>query len=293
MKRLNLTCLWNRSKVVIALVVLGSTSQASDSLDSQIAAAFVKSSQGFSADEVIIRDDLREAFLAELAENGREVQSPSDERDYLLSLLRLRKTGKLTSRSTMRGESIDASVYPISEIAARVVMDRHRISTDAILADPVMRTELQQEAVKIAPHADAYTIRKAVLGLRKRRALKPELVLKVADWGRVIQTHSLSDLKSKLEQDAVSAGPGIYLFRVPSGYLYIGEAKNLAERLTTHLSESDRASLAAYLSGDKAEEVTVELHVFSTNSPAMKVTQRRAYESELIRSRQPKFNVRP
>jgi hypothetical protein len=39
--------------------------------------------------------------------------------------------------------------------------------------------------------------------------------------------------------------------------------------------------------------VTIELHIFPKTSPARKLTVRRAYESELIRSREPKFNVRP
>jgi hypothetical protein len=73
----------------------------------------------------------------------------------------------------------------------------------------------------------------------------------------------------------------------------VGEASNLAARLTEHVGGSDRESLADYLAGDEADQVTVELHIFPSTSPAKRVTVRRAYESELIRSRGPKFNVRP
>jgi excinuclease UvrABC nuclease subunit len=85
----------------------------------------------------------------------------------------------------------------------------------------------------------------------------------------------------------------VYLFRSASGYLYVGEAANLAARLQVHIEGSDQTSLAEYLANDDAEAISVELHIFPADSPASRVAVRRAYESELIRSRQPKFNIRP
>jgi len=162
-----------------------------------------------------------------------------------------------------------------------------------MLADPVFRREFQLAAELISPGVDPYSLRKSILGLRKKRSLRPELVLQVATWGRVVTTQSLAELRRDLESDEVPKQPGIYLFRNADGYLYIGEAADLSVRLTQHVIESDRPSLAEFLAGDDAKGVTVELHVFQSDSPAAKVTQRRAYESELIRSRNPKFNVRP
>ncbi len=217
---------------------------------------------------------------------------PEQERAALLRLLQLRKAGKLSSRATQQGTPVDDSILPVAEIAARVVTDRHRITSDTMLADPNYRRELQQEAVVISPGIDAYSVRKAVLSLRKKRALRPELVLKVADWDRELQTHSLDALRAALREGRVPEQPGIYLFRSGEGYLYIGEASDLSLRLRQHTTASDRKSLAEFLS-DNQSDVSVELHIFPIDSPARKVTVRCAYESELIRSRQPRFNVRP
>ncbi|EMI21777.1 excinuclease ABC subunit C [Rhodopirellula maiorica SM1] len=274
---------------ILGLVAVPATGH--DFSNAEIDAAFASASGGFSADEVMIQDSLRARFLSEL--NATETHSEHFERDALLALLQLRKSGDLTTKATRRGKPVDESIVPIAEIAARVVMDRHRISSDTLLADPAFRKELDHEAQKIASGTDTVAIRKAVLSLRKRRALKPELVLRVADWQRKIETYSLEKLQQSIASEEISDGPGVYLFRTAGGYLYIGEAKNLRLRLSGHLAASDRASLAEYLRSEASAGVTVELHVFPSDSPAKRVTVRRAYESELIRSRQPRLNVRP
>ncbi len=256
-------------------------------------AAFEQACDGYSTDEVLIRDDLRDEFLSRLSLDVGRPLSDAEQLDALLELLQLRKAGKMTVRSTRRGEAVEESIAPVAEIAARVVTDRHRISSDTMLADSAFRKELQREAELIRPGVDAYSVRKAVLSLRKKRALKPELVLQVADWQRTIETVSLEELKRRIRDGQISDGPGVYLFRSAGGYLYVGEASNLAARLTEHVGGSDRVSLAKYLAGDDGAGVSVEMHVFPATSPARKVIVRRAYESELIRSRDPKFNVRP
>ena len=87
--------------------------------------------------------------------------------------------------------------------------------------------------------------------------------------------------------------PGICILRDPTGYLYVGESSSLRFRVNHHLDHSDRKSLAHYLWSNGNQEITVELHVFPKDSPAKDKTKRRAYESELIRSRKPKFNLAP
>lgn len=258
--------------------------------DTRIVQAFRKTHQGYSSDEVILQDNLRIDFLRELNSTG----TPLGEREALLKLLQLRKAGKLTAKSTRRGPPIEAEISTIAEIATRVVTDRHEVSTDTLLVTPDLRNELLTEAKKLMPNADGYSIRKAALQLRKKRALRPELVLRVADWDRKVLTYSLGELKKQLHTKKISSGPGIYLFRhATDGYLYIGEAANLTTRLTQHLAESDRLKLAELLETSDPAFVTIELHVFPKESPAKSVRVRRAYESELIRSRKPKFNVRP
>ena len=242
---------------------------------SQFDAALSRSADGYSTDELLIREDLRALFLDELRRESQESNNPFDSIDETTIfkwLLRYRKAGKLSYRASKRGRSPDESIVPVAEIAARVVMDRHRITSDDMLMDAVLCRELQQEAEILMPGIDAYLVRKAILSLRKKRALKPELVLQVAQWGREVKTYTLSQLKDALRHDTIAKQPGVYLFRTPTGYLYIGEAANLATRLTQHTTSSDRRALADHLSVNSDEEVSVELHIFQSDSPAKNVT---------------------
>jgi len=261
--------------------------------DEAIVSAYESASGGFSADEIVINDELRATWLAAIDPNwvglGDDWQTQT-----LLRLLSLRKASKLSAITVKRGQPIDESISPIAEIAARGVLDVHPVSSDELLCDPRLRKQLQINAAKIAPEVDAYAVRKAVLRLRKTRQLRPELTLRVADWQRTIETLSLEDLELALKVPGrISRNAGVYLFRDSTGYLYIGEAINLYQRLTQHLNASDRRSLKAYLDSVAAGSVTIELHVFGPESPANELAIRRAYESELIRSREPRLNVRP
>ncbi len=257
--------------------------------DQQIRDAFTKVCDGYSSDEVMIRDDLRRAFVDELSVAGKISRTSQQQRDLFLRLLRLRKAGKLNTRATKRAGPVDDSVRPVAEMAARSVMDRHRVTTDQMLADPSLLDQLHDEAEKLSPGVDPYAVRKTILKLRKTRRLRPELVLQVADWDRDVRTLSWKELVT----EDLPESPGVYLFRDAEGYLYIGEAINLADRLRQHAEGSHNASLAAMLASQNADDVTLELHVFEKDSPAAKTAMRRAYESELIRSRHPKYNLRP
>jgi excinuclease UvrABC nuclease subunit len=134
-------------------------------------------------------------------------------------------------------------------------------------------------------------LRRAALALRKSRRLRPELVTRVAQWDRQVLAWDAARLRA--DTTLAPTGPGVYLFRDATGYLYIGEAANLRRRLAEHLDQSDRQSLAHYLSSQGIDQVTVEVHAFDPQSGAKSKELRRAYESELIRSRQPRFNVAP
>lgn len=271
---------------------------------SVIIEAFAKSSGGFSSDEVLLEDSRRKKFLAavakrlngggnasEVSENEAAELSKALEGQACAMLLKLRKAGKLTVKATKRGKSADPSVLPIAEIAARTISEKFDVSTDAIIADPKLREAFDVAARQVDPEVSLYDARKAALQLRKSRRLKPELVLRVADWEKDVQVHPLTFVRDNLKQ--VPTKPGIYLFRDATGYIYIGEAVNLRNRLTQHLTDSDRKSLARYIEDTAGEGLSIEWHAFPSDSPAKQVAVRRAYESELIRSRKPRLNVRP
>ena len=138
--------------------LFASTSAAQSFDAAAINHAFSVSCDGHSSDELLIRDDLRLRFLRALANDDVVAMPPDQERAALLRLLRLRKAGKLTSRATQHGSPVNDRILPVAEIAARVVTDRHRITSDTVLADPNFRGELQREAEMVSPSVDAYSV---------------------------------------------------------------------------------------------------------------------------------------
>lgn len=255
-----------------------------------VAAAFDSVHDGYSVDEVLLDDDLQ----AEFQRACRERLPNADPEECNWTLLNLRKAGRLEAKTTKtrdRDEQSQEAVRHIAEIAARTVQDRHRTSIDRVMARPQWRADFDAAAREISPEVDLYTVRRTAFQLRKTRELKPELITRLADWGREVQTYSLEELRERLE--LVPEQPGVYLFRDVTGYIYIGEAADLRKRLGQHLEQSDRQSLASYLSERNAESITIELHTFAPDSRIKELAVRRAYESELIRSRKPRFNIRP
>ena len=208
------------------------------------------------------------------------------------ALINLRKAGKLSEIKTTGQNRSDATPFrPLAEIAARQLQDRYGVSTDQIMTSPELRTEFDNAAKQVDEQADLYAVRKAAFQLRKTRLLKPELITRIADWGRKVTVRSAAEFKQDL--NSIPEVPGIYVFSDSTGYLYVGESDNLRHRLTEHLDESDRRSLANYLAKQGCENITLELHTFEAGSRIEELAVRRAYESELIRSRNPRFNIRP
>ncbi len=209
------------------------------------------------------------------------------------TMLNLRKAGRLGGEVTRQRRARHDEYRHAAEIAARAMEDRYGENIDRVLCDPDRKQQFDKLARQLAPHTTVYWLRKAALGLRKARQLRPELVVRVADWGRVVESYRLDVVRG--DPTCIPRRPGVYLFLDPTGYLYIGEAGDLRDRVQTHVEHSDRPTLAAYLerAGVNTDEIMIELHVFDPQSAAVKTSMRRAYESELIASRQPRFNVRP
>ncbi len=262
-------------------------SESQTKLNDVVREAFGKTHDGWSVDEMLIRDDLNKAFI----EKCREQLPDVVEKDFNWTLLNLRKAGKLGIKATQFNYESYDNLMQLAEVAVRSIQDKHKISSDAILADPQRRKEFDEVARGIDPTIDAYQVRKCALRLRKARDLRPELITRIADWNR--EVHEFPVAKVAADLTLIPETPGIYMFRDKTGYLYIGEAINLRQRLETHLDDSDRKSLANYLKQQGVDSISIEIHSFPADSRMKDITVRRAYESELIRSREPRFNVRP
>jgi predicted GIY-YIG superfamily endonuclease len=253
-----------------------------------VVAAFKKTHDGFSSDEVLLQDALQDKFIGACRQ-----KLPDTEVETLnWVLLNLRKQGKLKDIETTKQNRVELEdVRHVAEIVARSVQDAKKISVDRAMCNPESRKSFDELARTFDPEIDVYRVRKAAFQLRKARQLKPELITRVADWGRVVTGYHAKDLVKDLSK--IPEEPGIYIFSDKEGYLYIGESDNLRRRLTSHLDDSDRKSLANYLKEKKVENISIEIHTFEKGSRIKELAIRRAYESELIRSRNPRFNIRP
>ena len=250
--------------------------------------AFLTARDGWSTDEVLLNDALNRRFLDECRKRLPE----ADPTHCNWALLNLRKSGALRGvRTTKRRHDRHDDYWHAAEIAARFLQDKYELSIDRVLCCPQLREEFDRVARSVAPDVEPYRLRKAALGLRKARRLRPELVVRIADWDRRVLTFPAEQVVKN--PDLVPEAPGVYIFRDRTGYLYIGESSDLRRRVAKHLDHSDRKSLARYLWKNGLAGVTVEVHAFDPTSKAKERLVRRAYESELIRSRKPRFNIAP
>jgi predicted GIY-YIG superfamily endonuclease len=273
--------------IAVACTALPSYSSAQQSeLKTVVKSAFQDNHAGYSSDEVILDDELFDAFMA----SCQTALPDAEPKSLGWTLMNLRKAGKLSDIEVTQRRSTDIGpILHVAEIVCRSMTDKHQISIDRMLVDPDLRAEFNQRATDVDENIDLYAVRKAAFRLRKTRRLRPELITRIADWGREIKSFSAQEISDDFEK--VANGPGIYIFRDATGYLYIGESNNLRRRLEQHLDESSSQSLANYLNGHDIDEITIELHVFDPNSRIRETAVRRAYESELIQSRNPKFNL--
>lgn len=256
-------------------------------IDAAVTQSFTQMHDGWSSDEVILNETLNRTFIQACQRSLPEVS----ESNLNWRLMNLRKAGKLTTKTTKSNRTSVSDVTHIAEIAARTIHDRYSISTDQMMADPEKRKAFNQLAQSIDPNVDLYRVRKAAFQLRKTRRLRPELIARIADWGRSIESYSVQELTDS--PNNVAAHPGIYIFRDKTGYLYIGQTDNLQTRLKAHLDQSHNQSLSHYLGEQNLTEITIEVHAFAPDSRAKETMVRRAYESELIASRKPRFNIQP
>lgn len=256
-------------------------------LDQVVMDAFRTTHDGWSSDEVILDDNLNQAFIAHCQQRLPNTK-PST---FNWRLINLRKAGKLKVRTSKSKRTSVSDVAHIAEIAARTLHDRYSLSSDQIMTQLDRRAEFNEIASSIAPNIDLYRVRKAAFQLRKARRLRPELIARIADWGRVVESFPVDQLR---EQPKLAPNhPGIYIFRDKTGYLYIGQTNNLQTRLQSHLEASHNESLTAYLINQSNRDITIEVHSFDPQSRAKESRVRRAYESELIASRKPRFNIQP
>jgi len=239
-------------------------------------------SEGYSPDRVVSDPELNHRFVSACRRHGLN----DSVADLNRALLNLRKRGGLTGRPrSKRTHFEDEDDYRFAaEIAARFIERRDGISLDAIICDPVKADEFDSVAERIAPGYSHLQYRWAALGLRKKKKLEPELV------GRIAPPQTVINLPIReIVPDELPLAQGLYLFFAADQLLYVGETENLRKRLKKHLEHSDNKGLARWIWEYGIDGLHLEIQILNADT---EVRVRKALELELIRSRQPIFNVK-
>jgi site-specific DNA-methyltransferase (adenine-specific) len=251
-------------------------------MKSLVLEAFLHVRDGYSPDAVIANPELNKRFLAACREVGAEGT------DFQLNhcLYNLRKSRALEDYPTTRRVRVaKRDEYEFaSEIAARFLERRHNTTLDRVICDPALAQEFDRLAQELAPGFTPFDYRFTALSLRKTRRLRPEVASHLLHATRV-ESFRVIDV----DLTNIPRSQGVYLFYYKAeGLLYLGEARNLRERIRKHLEHSDRRELARWLWEHGVDDLYVEIHVL----PDQTTTQeRKALELDLIRSRSPRFNI--
>jgi len=242
--------------------------------------AFAAAAGGFSPDRVVADPELNRVFLAACREQGLAGSDATLSR----ALLNLRKKGELRGLKSKRSSFPKEDEYRFAaEIAARFIERRDGLTLDDVLCDPQLAGEFDSLAARVAPGFTSAQYRWAALNLRKTKRLSPELL------SRIVRPEQVYIFRvPDLDINAVPAASGLYLFFTTNCVLYVGEAENLNRRVRKHLDHSDSKGLARWLWEQGSDELHLELQVLPPNTTTR---VRRAMEIELIRSRNPTFNI--
>jgi hypothetical protein len=251
-------------------------------MSSSLEEAFLAACNGYSEDRVVCDPELNERFVLECRARG--INEPVAVLNR--SLLNLRKRGRLSGLRRSRPTRIrNKDQYRFAaEMAGRYLERREQLSLDRILCDPELAAVFDVTAASLAPGFSSLQYRWAALNLRKARRFKPELLSRVAPPREIIHYRARELVVSQLP-----VTQGLYLLFDGKRLLYVGEAANVRVRIKQHLDHSDRKELARWLWENGTEELRLEIQLLEPDTPTR---VRKALEAELIRSRDPVFNVK-
>ena len=220
-----------------------------------VLAAFLETRNGFSADKVIADPALNATFIAACHQRGTTA-SPSELNRCLYNLRKVRALEDHPTTKRIRLKNQDSYRFA-AEIAARYLEQKEKTTLDRIICDPSLAAEFDRLAQAIVPGFSGFEYRFTALSLRKRRGLRPEIVSRVMAATQVTVFPVAS-----LDINQIPRSQGIYIFFFKNeGNLYLGEARNLRERLRKHLEHSDRKELARWLWDRGSSDLFVEIHV--------------------------------
>ena len=204
--------------------------------ESRLVEAFRRAAQGFSSDRVIADPVLNAAFIDQCG----TLSLSGCPRDWNLTLMALRKQGKLADdRTTRRTQFSWAEMDPFafaSEMALRRLLDLGYPSLDHILCDPHAAARFDQLARSLVPGFSSVQYRWAALRLRKDARLWRQSSQQIAKTLRPTRRQVLLDenVVARLEQVPAVYVLSMALDDVPP--VYVGETPDLSGRAQRTLS---------------------------------------------------------
>jgi hypothetical protein len=252
-------------------------------MNEKVKKAFIEVRDGRSPEFVICNAVLNEKFLAA----ARRLGVKASDAEINTELINLRKQCKLIDCRTTRRKKRDPGLKDYQNAVLNVTRLLERQcgkNVDDIICDPQTRSQFDAFMQFMSPKTPAFEAQYAALSLRKSNRLKPEPV------GQVIRAvcSSIKCLQDLEEQSGdLREAPGVYIFFEERTTLYAGKADNLRSRITDHASTWTFREMIRGIRMGRQSPVFVVYHQRPVSISAKELA---AYETELIRSRQPAHN---
>ncbi len=204
--------------------------------DRGIIAAYKKTHQGLSVDQLLADPERNAAFL----DACKTIGVPGFPAQWNLSLMRIRKSGKLPrSENHMRVrafQQMDGYSFA-AEVAMHQLSVEIGATLDGLLCNPELANCFDELAAAYAPGHSAFEYRWAALSLRKRAKEAKRLAETLyEDWLRRRLPHpkKLDSGKSEGGKWSNLHCPGVYVLHgAGKERLYVGETFDLGRRLET------------------------------------------------------------
>ena len=174
-----------------------------------------------------------------------------------------------------------------SEMAIRYVQQQIRlrdvrdVSLDKIICDPVLASEFDKIAQRLAPGFSPLDYRWVALGVRKAAG-------RYATRAKTIKFPSFDSLGStcSIRASAIPAEQGMYIFRCEDDSLFIGETDNLRHRVERHFDGGGKAGIPAWLYDPGSRGISLGI----ATTPGVSPTDRKIVELGAVLTYKPYFN---
>lgn len=251
--------------------------------DNRVKDAFIEVRQGRSPEYVICDATLGESFLEAARRRGVE----GDDARINTLLLNLRKRNQLTDCPTIHRKKPDPNRHLYLNAVANIVRLVERQfgkNIDDVVCDPQARIQFDAMVQFVCPGTPTFEAQYAALSLRKSNQLKPEPVGQVI---RSVESNILGLMELEANKSQLPSKPGVYIFFDEGSTLYAGKADSLRARIGEHISTWTYRDLIQQIRERRRPQVFVVYHELPVEISAKELA---AYETELIRSRNPKHN---